>query len=68
MINRLNLYFEVLPERLYPFRWWVLLLLAAVGAPLILKTLNISVSLDDFWGDYMREGVCAPTNIVPRSM
>ena len=26
MINRLNLYFEVLPERLHPWRWWVLLL------------------------------------------
>mgnify|MGYP007004238723 CR=1 FL=1 len=41
---------------------------AAAGAPLISKTLNISVSLDDFWGDYMHEGVCAPTNIRPRPM
>ena len=26
MIQRLNLFFEVLPERLHPWRWWVLLL------------------------------------------
>jgi len=26
MINRLNLFFEVLPERLHPWRWWVILL------------------------------------------
>ena len=41
---------------------------AAADAPLILKTLNTSVSLDGFWDDYMRADVCEPTNIDLRSM